>query len=778
VKFLLSISFIFSLITTWAQVDSVAIEFNPMGGVYTENVTVTLRTESNSKIYYTLDGSMPSSGSKSYSKPIAINKVGVIRAITYIGGKKTNIITQSYFCDRTYSLPIISITSNPENLWDYARGIYVKGCCADTTEPYLGANFWKSWERTCNVEMYDVNGEPCFNQQAGMSLFGGYSRALPQKSLALIARKKYGKSKFEYKLFDERKHKKYKSFILRNSGGDFLRTHLRDAFMTQLMAPTGMAIQAYEPAIVFLNGKYWGIQNIREKINEHYLAQNFDVDKDNVDILRQNGVKRHGSSKNYKYLLNYLRTHDLSKDANVARLAEFMYIDDFIRYNIAETYSDNRDAGGNIRYFRELTDSAKWRWVFYDLDLGLANNTYTGYKRNTIKKFTNVNHEAWPDPAWSTFIIRKLLTNKKLQHLYINTLCDFFATVLKPELASYKLDAMASEIEPEMQYHLDRWGSSMKNWRFHLNIIDTFIKQRPRYMRQHLKEKFNLGEEVSVKIIKPKLNNCKIKFNSLDVTSNLRGIYYENIPITITVTPKHDYELIGWKGRSEKTASLTIIPTGDLVLEPILRPKQQSIYFDSLIINEISSYQSKTDSTDDWIELFNHSNRSINLKDFRFTKKKYSKGFIVKNEYTLKPNQYVILAKNKTNFLLTHSVDSNLVIGDFNFGLSSKGTHIKLYDFNGFIVDSLKYKKTKHKVDTLISLSLIHIDSNRYNKSNWKTESPTPLAKSEHYVTYLFNEEQKAIWKKRLYIGSGSFFFICLGGILWFRYSKKRKVSK
>ena len=777
-RYLLSISFVFSLITAWTQIDPVIIGFEPEGGIYTENVTVSLKSESNTTIYYTLNGSIPNSHSLKYSTPIDVIKIGVIRAVTYVDGKKTDVITHSYFCDRVYSLPVISITSNPDNFWDYSRGIYVKGCCADTIEPYRGANFWKSWERSCNVEMYDTDGEICFNQAAGMSLFGGYSRSLPQKSLAIIARKKYGKSKFEYKLFEERKHKKYKSFILRNSGGDFLRTHLRDAFMTQLMAPTGIAIQAYEPAIIFLNGNYWGIQNIREKINEHYLAQNFDVDKDNVDILRQNGVKRHGYSKNYKYLLSYLRSHDLSKDEHVGRLSEFMDIDGFIKYNIAETYSDNRDAGGNIRYFRERTDSAKWRWVLYDIDLGLANNTYSGYKRNTLKKFTSINYEVWPDPAWSTFIIRKLLTNKKLEHLYINTLCDFFSTVLKPEIASNKLEEMANAIEPEMGYHLEKWGSSMKNWRFHLNVVDTFIKERPRYMRKHLKEKFNLGNEVSVEIIKPESNTCKIKFNSLDVTTNLRGIYYEGVPIKITVTPTHDYEFIGWKGRTEKTASLTIIPSSDLVLEPILKPKHKSVYFDSLIINEISFYQSKTDSTDDWIELFNHSNAIINLNNFTFTKSKYSKGFTIKNDYNLAPNSYVILAKNKTNFLLTHPVDSNLVIGNFKFGLSSKGEHIKLYDIDGLIVDSLRYKKIKTRVDSLISISLVHIDSNRYDKTNWDLESPTPLDQSNQYAQFLFKKEQKAIWKKRLYIGSGGFFFICLSGILWFRYFRKRRANK
>lgn len=776
VVFILSI-LIFSSFGLKAQVD-----FIPSGGVFTESISVVLSAPEGSSIYYTLDGSVPGSGSKKYRNPISVSKVAVVRAVAYTNGKRSKVNTQSYFCDREYTLPIISVTSNPDNFWDYSRGIYVKGCCADTIEPYMGANFWKSWERSCNVEMYDKNGELCFNQQAGMSLFGGFSRALPQKSLAIIARKRYGKSKFDYPIFDERNNKKYKSFILRNSGGDFKRTHLRDAFMTQMVAPTGIVYQAYEPAVVFINGEYWGIQNIREKINEHFLAQNYGVDKNNLDILRHNGVARHGSSKNYKYLLRYLRTHDLSKDENVAELSQFMDIHDFIRYNISEVYSDNRDAGGNIRYFRERTDSAKWRWVFYDLDLGLGNNNYTGYKRNTLKKFTNANGEIWPDPAWSTFIIRKLLENQNLRFEYITTTCDMLNTVMSPNNAVKLLDKISTNIETEMAFHVKKWGTSIENWRFHLGIVKTFLKERPKYLRQHLKQKFALGNEINIEVKLPQDNNCKIRFNTLNINENFKGIYFENIPVTITVNPKHDYEFVGWKNRDEKTAKITFVPMGNIVLEPILKPKKQSVLKDSLIFNEISFYQPKLNTNDslqpkldDWIELYNRSGNDIDLERFTFTKNRFKNGFKIPKGFIVPAHDYIIITRNKAGFLAQYNVDSNKVIGNINFGLPRKGSHIKLYDKNELIIDSLTYAGVKNKADSLFTISLTHPDSSRNIQNFWHIEPPTPLQKSKSYADYLYERQQEAIWKKRLYIGGGSFFFICLLGIMWFRYFRKKK---
>ncbi|MGV6860758.1 MAG: CotH kinase family protein [Putridiphycobacter sp.] len=767
---------LFIYIIFWGLLATAQVNFEPQGGLHNEPVQVKLSTDSSTTIYYTLDGSTPTSGSKKYNTPINIKKVGIIRAVTYINGKKSEVITQSYFCDRDYTLPVVSVVSDPGNFWDFSRGIYVKGCCADTIEPYMGANYWKSWERLCNVEMYQPNGDLCFNQLAGMSIFGGFSRALPQKSLAIIARGRYGEKKFDYPIFKNRKHKKYKSFILRNSGGDFKRTHLRDAYMTQLAKPTGVAIQEYEPVIVFLNGEYWGIQNIREKINEHYLAQNFDVDKDNVDILRQNGVRRHGYSKQYKYLLSFLRTHDLALNKNVEELSKFMDIHDFIRYNIAEVYSDNRDAGGNIRYWKERNDKSKWRWVLYDLDLGLGNNNYSGYKRNTLKKFTSVNAEKWPDPAWSTFIIRKLLENQNLRFKYINNTCDYLNTVYHPDTAIALLDRMVERIEPEMAFHVKKWGTSLENWKFHLDIVRTFVKERPKYMREHLKQKFELGNEINIKIVVPNEKNCKITFNDhLKIKENFSGIYYENIPVSIEVKTDHDYEFVGWKNREEKTPNLTFVPLADVVLQPIIQPKKPSVFKDSLIINEISFYQPETDTVGDWVEIYNRSNQTIDLNGFTFSQHKFKGGFLINTSLSIEPEDFIILANKRTSFLAKYpGLDSNKVIGNFDFGLSKSGEKILLYDQEELIIDSLTFGGIKEGTDTLFTSSLTHPDSTRYDIKNWAFEKPTPLKRSIAYQHYLDETERYRIWKQRLYYGGGGFFFICLLGIMWFRYSRKK----
>ena len=765
-------------ISSWSQ-DDLVLTFTPIGGVYEKETVVTLDAGEGARIYYTLDGTSPGSHSKRYSSPITVSEVALIRAVAYKNGKRSGVVTNTYVCDRAYDLPVVSLATDTSNLWNYGSGIYVKGCCADTVEPYLGANYWMDWEKYANIEMYDEQGKLCFNQPVGISIFGGFSRMLPMKSIAVIARDKYGNDRFEYPIFKEKDIKKYKSFILRNSGGDFKRTHLRDAFMTQLAKPTGIPYQAYQPAVLFINGKYWGIQNMREKINEHYLKYNYGIDKDNVDILRQHKVARHGNSKAYKYLLSWLAKNDLSDDKNVKALNKFMDIDEYLCYNIAEVYSDNRDAGGNIRYFKERNDSSRWRWVFYDIDQGLGNNAPQGYKRNTLRKFTSVNNESWPDPPWSTFIIRKLLENEELRVKYINTFADHLNTVYHPDTANRLLDKMIDVIDYEMEFHQKRWGATYKNWQHHLGILRTFITRRPYYCRQHIMEKFDLKDTVNIKIIHPGNDKCQIKFNTLKLKNSFDGVYFKDIPVKIKVDPNHDWELIGWKdNESEKGEKRTIKPNGDLVLEPILQPKPKSKYADSVFFNEIAFYQIEQDTSGDWVELFNNSSKEVDISNWVLTERSYKKGWKVPEGTRIDSKGYLVLTENLAKFRTKFPADSVKAVGDFEFGFSSKGELIRFYDEEGLMVDSLNYTSFCTELpDSSFTIALAHPDSSASDLS-WNRESPSPSYLNKAYFDHLQLEAKKKYWTKVFYVGGGSFFFISVAGVLLYRYFKRIRKRK
>jgi len=758
--------------------EELTVDFSVVGGVYEQSWEIELTGSEGSTIYYSMDGSTPNSGSTQYNgTPISVSSIAIIRAIAYKDGRKSPVNTQSYFTDRAYSLPVISLVTDPVNFWDYSSGIYVKGCCADSAPPYLGANFWKGWERPCNIEMYDNKGKLCFNQMAGVRIFGGFSKMLPQKSLSIIARKKYGKSKFKYPIFSERKHKSYKTFIIRNSGGDFKRTQLRDAYMTQLAKPTGIAIQAYEPAIVFINGEYWGIHNIREKLNEHYLEANFGVNKDKVDLLKHKSARQHGSSNDYRRLLAFLRRYNLEEDKWVDSLSKFMDIHDFITYNICETYSQNQDAGGNIRYFKERKPGAKWRWILFDLDLGLGNTGKNAYKENTIYKFTTLSGEVWPNPAWSTLIIRSLLNNKRLERQYINTFCDYLNTVFHEDSASALLTRMKKVIETEIPYHQKRWKASVKNWDDNIERIRTFVVERPKYLKQYLAEKFELSEPVNIRVVVPDKEKCMVQINCLKLESSFTGQYFKSVPITVKVSAKHDYELVGWKNRSEKSTEITVNPEEGLILEPILEAKPFSNFQDSIIINEISFSQVDTDSTDDWIELYNRASKPINLSGWSITKRKYRKGFYFE-DMILEPKGHVIISKNKVNFYQKFGLDTGAVYGNMKFGLSKSGGIIKLYDDKGLIVEQVSYSDDYRLIDSAFTYALIHPDSTRQDVKNWTIQIPTPLTKNQTHIRILKDLEAKARFRKMIMIAVGGGVILLLVMSVVIRSRRKKRKAK
>ncbi len=239
-------------------------------------------------IFYTLDGSEPSRDDSIYTNPLHITEICVVRAVSLNIHKLPGVIATNTYITRDHTLPVFCISTNPENLWDYNTGIYVMGPNASTTNPYYGANFWMDWEKEAHMEFYDQNNVKQLDQDIGIKIFGAWSRAHAQKSLALFARREYGKGSFDYKFFRDKPITKFESIILRNGGNDWNYAIFRDGFVSTLVRDMDIDRMAFQPAILYLNGEYWGILNIREKVNTNYLAENHFVDPLDVNLLEDN----------------------------------------------------------------------------------------------------------------------------------------------------------------------------------------------------------------------------------------------------------------------------------------------------------------------------------------------------------------------------------------------------------------------------------------------------------------------------------------------------------
>ncbi len=461
-------------------------------GFYYEMQSVSFNAKNGVKVYYTTDGSYPGKNSDIYTEPLTINKTTIIRSRTFESGKlPSEVVTKSYFIDENTNLPVVSIVTDDSYLFDDNIGIYTIGTNGASSpscgiEPEI-ANFYQNWRRPANIEYFDKNKKVGFSQEVDIKISGSCSRVIAQKSLSIKANSKYGKNFIEYKLFPNKNITKFKGFKLRNSGQDWYTTMLRDAFMQQVIKDDmDVDYQDYRPSIVYINGKYWGIHNIREKKNEDFLAENHPgLDDKKVDILEDNMKINEGVREEYKQMISYIQTYGLESNINYAQISKKMDIENYIDYIIAQTYFANIDwPYENVRYYKEQKNGAKWRWIIEDLDLALG-AWGDPIRTNMFFILTTTDDLIYRNPPWSTFLFRSLLKNgnfknrfKEKYHFYLNSTFNTDKMILI-------LDDLAQNIRDEIPRHSERWRDThpsvfknVQKWEMSISHMKKVIRGR------------------------------------------------------------------------------------------------------------------------------------------------------------------------------------------------------------------------------------------------------------------------------------------------------------
>lgn len=752
------------------------VKFIPEGGNHLGLEQVRLEIPEGFSVYYTTDGKAPSKYNTRVKNDLTLKGNTTFRfAIYNTEGKKEEVV-HSYFTERKHTLAIVSIVGDPADFFDSIRGIYAKGCCADTINPYMGANFWKDWERQINVEFFEPTGETGFNQSAGIKIFGGYSVANPQKSFALYARKKYGETKFRHPVFPQLEFKKYNNLVLRAAGGDMFGAHIRDVFATQLLKPSGLAIQEYRPVAVYINGAYWGKYNVREKINEHYIKDHFGIPKDSVMIMRHNADRQHGPGVDYRSFIAKMPKLDLKKQEDLKKVDKWMDIDNYMLYNIAEIYTGNGDAGGNIRYYKSMQEGGKWRWIFYDLDLGMNINGSNEYLKPSVHDFTTLKNEIWPNPPWSTLIIRKLLENDSLKYCYINRFADLLNTHLHPDAGKKLLDSLVNEVSHEIPYHKKRWKVTDGRYNKSVNDLYLFIEKRPEVLREQLLERFKLEKKGVIKVIMPEIGGY-VKLNSLKLKENFEGIYFQGIPISFSAHPDFDYEFVGWKNVSKNRKEYVLFEQEELILEPQFQRKSYSPFQGIVILTEIDATQQHLENSNDWIELYNTSNQEVSLNGWTLRDGKDKHQFELKN-VKLSPNSYLIITQDSLLFSKTYQKKLQF-IGGVPFGFNKATDKIRLYDKEGLTVDEFDLSVFSLLEPDTLNWARIDYRIGGFDIQNWSFEKPTPGASSLAYKLLIEQEENDAFWKTVFFyvgISAGLILVLLFLVPLWRRLKNKNKV--
>ena len=664
------------------------ISFSNDGGTVSP-MSLTLSTDDDEAIMrYTLDATIPDENAQVYTQPLDITTNTVVRARLFKQGYIASATSsRTYIIDNTHSLPIMSLVTEPANLFSDATGIYVLGDGDFEDYPFMGSNIWEDWERPVNVSFSEPDGTR-INFDAGVKIFGGWSRAQDQRSFSIFARGQYGTPEIDYPLFPDNPYDKYQAFVLRNSGNDFLRTNIRDAALTSLMNGSGIETQRYRPVATYINGQYWGFYNMREKVNEHYLASKRGVATDDIDLIGPSGSLIHGSADDFNSMMEYLGSNTLISQSNYNEITAQVDIDNFIMYQLAQIYFGNTDwPGNNIKLWKPK--AGKWRWILYDTDFGFGIWNAYGYFDNTLNFALESNGPDWPNPPSSTLLFRRLMENLTFRNKFINQFADELNSRFLPNLVEEHIESVALEVSSEIQNHFNRWGGDVGFHNSQLENMKRFGRLRPIQVKSHIKSEFNLPADHIVTLQVNNIAQGYIKVNSLSINvPSWSGDYFENVPITVRAIAKPGYVFSHWIGAPENTpAEYTVNIQANTALTAIFVPTDEE---STVIINEINYNATDDHDTGDWIELYNPSIAPIDISQYIITDDEISDGYTIPQNTVLQGEAFIILSRNIDKFGQFHSDIENVLAG-LNFGLSSQGDAIKLYSAEGLQVDSVTY---------------------------------------------------------------------------------------
>lgn len=544
---------------------SAPVTVAPAAGFYAAAVTVIL-SSGGGKIFYTLDGSDPDSSSAFCTGPVAIAKTSVLKAVSIETGHQPSVTAvHTYFINETTDLPVISLSSDPFNLFDYNYGIYANGPGWTATAPNYGANFWMDWERPAHVEFFEDDKKPAFSENCGIAIYGAYTRSFPQKSISVKFKNDYGVSGIDYPLFPGFWLTNFKSFILRNSGNDFYYTHIRDAMMQTLVKDLDIDYLEYRPAAAFINGEYWGIYNIREKISEHYVANRHGVDPDNIDMLEGNMKVIHGDASHYQQFVNYISTQDMTSDSAYAYVNRTIDLDECLLYYAAEVYYNSQDwPANNLKYWRVHSAAGRWRWILFDLDFGFNLYETTGQSENHLTYLlSGIETRPGSNPPWSTLVPRMLLKHPRILEQFINLIADLLNTNFESTRVVDTINRMAGHIANEAVRHRKRWNLSEKTASDHLKRMTTFAQERPGYLRGFVRDYFSCG--IDGRITVSSTPGGRIQLNSLTLTPIAQpwsGLYFRKNPVNLTALPDPGFKFDGWSGTVTSTDSAVTLLVG------------------------------------------------------------------------------------------------------------------------------------------------------------------------------------------------------------------------
>ena len=458
------------------------------GGFYEGSVTVGVTAPEGATVRYTTDGETPTAKSKAFpADGLTLKATTPLRVKAFREGEVSSATeSATYFIDDAPRTAIVSLISDNKYLFAKATGMLVKGTGSIP-------NYSKGYEYPVHIEYFTLEGEREISQNGTMTCSGHSARINEQKSIALYARKSWGPDKFAFNPFPTRDYTEYKSVLLRAANSDYSATRLRDIVASSLAEGQGILYQDHEVIQVYINGKYWGHYNLREKINKHFIAAYEGVtneeDIDRIDILARTGrdeFLQNGDNKDWLELCDFCKKNSLEQPENLRYVEERLDIDNMFTHAAYEIILGNVDFT-NVRVYR--VPGGKWKYLLFDVEAcwrGLEKTPIEYYIKPVKAKIQGFRHEP----------LNALLALPEYRAKFLNRISGLLTTVFRWDNVEAKFDEVIAQLEPILPRHISRWKNmKIENWRKNIKATKYYARVRPMEIPKLLKAAMKLTAE-------------------------------------------------------------------------------------------------------------------------------------------------------------------------------------------------------------------------------------------------------------------------------------------
>ncbi len=500
-------------------------------GHYASPFSVELKpSKGEGKIIYTLDGSLPLEGSKStfiYQEPISIKKIHVdsndlsFIPTTYIpekphyetwiapqktsikgnvlraqlilpDGTKKDVVTKTYFVDGlNLNLPEIYLTIDSAALFDNDTGIYIPGVNYKDGKKFTGNYFkrGKDWEREAQMTYLSKENIVEINQNIGVRVHGMASPKAPLKTIRLCARKKYGKGKLKFNPYESSKISEFKFLLLRTPYSTWNRRLFADQLVQKIVSDLDLEVANSIPVTLYINGEYWGLMDMAERMDDHYFEGHFKVHPDS--LCYSDAAKSTVTGKvEFADVYDFAEQNDLSIPKNYTKIENVIDIDNYIDYIVIETFLGNRDwPGNNNERWRASGISDKWRWILIDMDAIMLDKDY-----RMLEKLMDTTKMENEHRLSSTLFFRKLVQNQEFKSKLLKRYEELMSTTLCPERLLKIFEEYEKIYENDVQRQIDRWSmpQSKEIYEQKNEKMKDFIRERSNYMVQDIEEQLGV----------------------------------------------------------------------------------------------------------------------------------------------------------------------------------------------------------------------------------------------------------------------------------------------